>query len=470
MPTDDSPKVGKLSRAERKQRGKEARRTTPVEALAEHNSTGRDPIDLLETQAATRVRELIPLRYGRMSASAFAFYRGSALVMADDLSRSPRTDLRTQLCGDAHMSNFGMYATPERKLVFDINDFDETYPGPFEWDVKRLVASLAVAAAGNDFSTKQRRRITQACAREYRETMARQARAGNLAVYYTHVDTGTGFDGLYKRGDSAMKKRINAALKKAKTRDSLQALSKLTELVDGKRRIISTPPLVVPLEELVSGDKLAAVNEELRSRLRLYRETLAWDRRLLLDQFDMIEVARKVVGVGSVGTLAWIVLMEGVDNGDPLFLQVKQAQPSVLKAYVDGPSIEHEGQRVVHGQRLLQATSDIFLGYQKNLETDLAPRDFYYVRQLRDGKGSVVVEEQPPEGMLLYGQLCGRVLAYAHARSGDRVAIAGYIGSSSRFEEALTEFSESYLKQTLLDHSKLVKAIADNRITAQADV
>jgi len=462
--------VHHLTREERVETGLAARRTTPIAALAEVSpDEPRDPMALLERQAATRIPQLVPVRYGRMSSSPFAFYRGAALVMADDLSRTPNSGLHCQLCGDAHLSNFGLYATPERKLAFDVNDFDETYPGPFEWDVKRLVASLAVAARDNGFTGKERKRITRACVAEYRETMLAQAELGNLAVWYSHVEPSTELVDLRDELDSTMKKRTRKLIEKSMTRDSVQALGKLTTLVDGKRRIISAPPLVVPIEEVFADLDTELIYKELHERLRSYRSTLQWDRRVLLEQFEFVQAARKVVGVGSVGTRAWIMLLRGRDDDDPLFLQAKEAQRSVLADYVDGPTFENEGERVVNGQRLMQAASDIFLGWQAGVGADGVQRDFY-IRQLRDGKGSAVVEVMSPTGMALYGRLCGRVLAYGHARSSNRVAIATYLGSDAEFDEAIAEFAEVYSQRNKNDRKLLLAAIDEGRVKARVGI
>ncbi len=456
------------SRAARVEQGEAARRTTPVTALAEHDTTGRDPLGLLERQARTRIPQLVPVRYGRMVSSPFAFYRGAALIMADDLSRTPTSGLRTHLCGDAHLSNFGIFATPERRLAFDINDFDETYPGPFEWDVKRLVTSLAVAADENGFSGKQRLRATLACAAEYRTTMRHQAEQSTTAVWYSRVDPTAELTELRDELDTSTRERVRKALAKSRTRDSQQALAKLTTRVDGRPKIISDPPLIVPIEEIFADLDAENLYRELRQRLRDYRATLQDNRRVLLDQFEFVQAARKVVGVGSVGTRAWIVLMLGVDD-DPLILQVKEAQPSVLSRYLAGPSFTNQGERVVQGQRLMQAASDILLGWQQGPDIDGESRDFY-VRQLRDGKGSAVIETMEPKALSLYGRLCGRVLAYAHARAGDRIAIASYLGTTDAFDHAVAEYAETYADQTIRDHAELQRANRDGRVTARTGI
>lgn len=457
------------TRAARIEHGDTVRARIPFDALAEHApAPGRDPIGLLESQAAARVPDLVPIRYGRMAESPFAFYRGSALVMADDLSHAPPTGLHTQLCGDAHLSNFGLFATPERTLAFDVNDFDETYPGPFEWDVKRLVASLAVAGRVNGFSRKQRKRIARACAAEYRETMSYQAERGELAVWYSHIDAAAQLDEYRDVLDSSTRKRVRKTIDKSRGRDSVQALSKLTTLVDGQPRIVSTPPLIVPIEELFTDTEAEQLDREMIRRLRDYRDTLQSARRLLFDRFEYVQTARKVVGVGSVGTRAWIVLLRG-PGADPLFLQAKEAGPSVLEKYVDGTAFTNQGERVVTGQRLMQAASDIFLGWQQGPDANGTVRD-YYVRQLRDGKGSAVIEAMNPDTMAMYGRLCARVLAYAHARTGDRFAIAEYLGSDDDFDKALTAFAETYADQNERDHTALQNAIDDGRITARLGV
>jgi uncharacterized protein (DUF2252 family) len=464
------PKVEHPSRAERAAEGKAARQRMPLESQAEFaRDAGSDPVTTLEGQAVTRVPELVPIRYGRMLASPFSFYRGGALVMATDLAETPNSGLRVQLCGDAHMSNFGIYASPERALVFDINDFDETHPGPFEWDVKRLAASLAVAGRDNGYSAKKRRKIVMAAAQAYRESMSEMAGQSNLTVWYSHANIEEVVAGVADQLDTKRKARLQKNLDKAHHRDSLQALAKLTTMVDGRARILSQPPLLVPVEEMAGPDETRATYEQLRVLLRSYRRTLQWDRRHLLEQFHMVQLARKVVGVGSVGTRAWILLFEGLDGADPLFLQAKEAQASVLSGFVKGEGFKNQGERVVNGQHLMQASSDIFLGWQRVQAPDGVTRDFY-LRQLRDGKGSVVVEEMLPDGMEFYGRICGEALARAHARSGDRVAIAAYLGKRDRFENAIADFAESCAEQNTRDHAALTAAAATGRIIAQTGI
>jgi uncharacterized protein (DUF2252 family) len=459
-----------LSRAEREAVGEVARQRVPLDSHAEFVTEGRsDPIELLESQAVTRVAELVPIRYGRMIASPFAFYRGSALIMAADLATTPNSGLHVQLCGDAHMSNFGVFASPERRLVFDVNDFDETHPGPFEWDLKRLAASLAVAGRGNGFSAKQRRKIVRAATAGYREAMTTFASQGNLAVWYASLDKDDVLTRVGIELDSKRKSRTQATLDKAHNRDSVQALAKLTTVVDGRARILSQPPLLVPVEELWGEQEAKVAYERLGVLHSSYRRTLQWDRRHLLEQFELAQVARKVVGVGSVGTREWILLFEGIDGGDPLFLQAKEAQASVLSGFVKTSGFKNQGERVVTGQRLMQASSDIFLGWQRMAGPDGVERDFY-LRQLRDGKGSVVVEEMVPDAMRLYGRICGQTLARAHARSGDRVAIATYLGSSNRFDKAIADFSETYARQNVSDHAALADVAATGRVIAQTGI
>jgi len=458
------------TRAERHAAGRAARANVPLGSLADLVVDGRsDPVALLESQAPSRVPELVPIRYGRMVASPFSFYRGAALVMAADLARTPSSGLTVQLCGDAHLSNFGVFETPERRLAFDVNDFDETHPGPFEWDVKRLVASLAVAGRDNGFSGKQRRKVVRAAAAGYRDAMATFAGQHNLAVWYTHLDLDEVLRQVGDQLDTKRRTRAQADLDKVRGHDSVQALSKLTTMVDGRAKIRSDPPLLVPLEELWGQDEADRAHERLRDLVRAYRRTLQADRRHLLEEFELTQVARKVVGVGSVGTRCWILLCLGIDGGDPLFLQAKEAQKSVLSGFLKGPGYKNEGQRVVTGQHLMQAASDIFLGWQRAAGADGVERD-YYMRQLRDGKGSVVVEELTPSSMTVYGRVCGQTLARAHARSGDRVAISAYLGSKNHFDHAMADFAEAYADVNATDQQALADAVSTGRITAETGV
>ncbi len=457
------------SRAEREARGKAARAEVPRRSHAafEPGSTRPDPVALLEGQAASRVPELVPIRYGRMLASPFAFYRGAALLMASDLSATPRSGLDAQLCGDAHLSNFGAFGSPERRLLFDINDFDETLRGPWEWDVKRLAASFSVAGRENGYREDARRAVVGDAVRSYREAMRRFASMSNLEVWYAHLDVEAAVAELSRRATRKQVRAAEASIAKTRTRDSMQAFAKLTRIVDGEPRIVGDPPLVVPVDELLPEPmERDALLEELRSLIRQYRRSLQNDRRVLLEQFRFVDMARKVVGVGSVGTRAWIILMLGVDESDPLFLQAKEAQPSVLAGFVPTGDDANDGERVVHGQRLMQAASDIFLGWiRSDSGIDDVRRDFY-VRQLRDWKGSAVVETMTPERMSLYGRLCGWTLARAHARSGDRVAIAAYLGGGDVVDRALTEFAERYADQNERDFAALQAAVGAGRVQA----
>ncbi len=460
--------VPHLSVEERVARGKAARREVPRESHADFSPGAfrRDPVALLQRQATTRVPELVPIRYGRMLVSPFTFYRGAALVMAADLAGGPRSGITTQLCGDAHLMNFGAFGSPERRLVFGINDFDETLPGPWEWDVKRLAASFAIAGRDNGYSTKERKTVLLAAVGAYRKAMREFAGMKNLAVWYAHLDIEQAFAELQSQLDRATRKRAQANIAKARTRDSMQAFGKLTHVVDGERRILSDPPLIQPVEELVEGDELDQVMEWIRGVLRGYRRTLQSDRRELLEGFRFAGMARKVVGVGSVGTRAWIVLLLGRDEDDPLFLQAKEAEASVLEEFLAPSRHAPAGARVVHGQHLMQETSDIFLGYQRVEAPDGVERDFY-VRQLRDWKGAALVETMTPETMVVYARLCAWTLARAHARSGDRVAIASYLGGGDAFDRAIAHFSELYADQNERDYDALLQAETDGRLTAR---
>ena len=465
--------AGRMTPADRAARGKAARAEVPRDSHAafEPPPDRPDPIGLLEQQAKTRVPELVPVRWGRMSVSPFTYFRGAALPMASDLAVTPVSGLAVQACGDAHLSNFGIFGSAERRLVFDVNDFDETLPGPWEWDVKRLAASLEVAARGNGFSGKQRREIILAAVGRYRQAMRDFAGMTNLDVWYAHVDV----DQLRAQFEPQLKARqrkvVDKGLATARTRDSMQAVAKLTRTVDGRPRIISDPPLLVPIDDLIPADTdRETIEGQLRRLIAAYRRTLETDRRYLLEQFEFCDMARKVVGVGSVGTRCWIVLMLGRDDADPLFLQVKEAETSVLSRFVGASKFTNQGQRVVAGQRLMQASSDIFLGWQRNeAGLDGKPRDFY-VRQLRDWKFSVDIETMVPAGLRLYGALCGWTLARAHARSGDRIAIAAYLGGSDVFDRAVTQFAAAYADQNERDYQSLLDAVASGRIIAEHDV
>jgi uncharacterized protein (DUF2252 family) len=459
-----------LSRADRAARGKDARAVAPLESHAEFApAANRDPVGLLLDQAKSRVPELVPVRHGRMLVSAFTFYRGAALPMAADLATTPASGLRVQLCGDAHLSNFGAFASPERRLVFDVNDFDETLPGPFEWDVKRLAASLAVAGRDNGFPAKARRKIVLAAAEGYRTAMRGFAKQPLLDVWYAHLDIENAIGELQAQVKAKRFKAAQGLLAKAHTRDSTQALGKLTTVVDGRRQIISDPPMIVPIEEVFAEVQADAIYAEIRMVLGKYRRTLQSDRRHLLEQFTLVQVARKVVGVGSVGTRAWVLLMDAADGVEPLFLQAKEAEPSVLAEYCGRSQYANQGERVVAGQHLQQAQSDIFLGWTRAQGPDGAVRDFY-VRQLRDWKFSAPIEAMIPEGMTFYARLCGWTLARAHARSGDRIALAAYLGGSAKFDQAIAGFAETYADQNERDYAALQAAVKDGMAQATSEI
>jgi uncharacterized protein (DUF2252 family) len=459
-----------LSRADRAARGKDARTAAPLESQAEFApGQGRDPVGLLLGQAASRVPELVPVRHGRMMVSPFTYYRGAALPMAADLANTPASGLRVQLCGDAHLSNFGAFASPERNLVFDVNDFDETLPGPFEWDVKRLAASLIVAGRDNGFTAKVCRKLALTAAEGYRAAMRGFAEQPFLDVWYACMDVEPAISEMKSQIKSKRLKMFQKAVAKAHTKDSTSALAKLTAEVNGQRRIISDPPTIVPVEELFPDVKAAAIYEQIGAVVSKYGRSLESDRRHLLSQFTLIHVARKVVGVGSVGTRAWIALMDAADGVEPLVLQAKEAQPSVLAKFAGRSVYKNEGERVVAGQHLMQAQSDIFLGWTHILGPDGVERDFY-VRQLRDWKFSVPIEVMLPEGMTVYSRLCGWTLARAHARSGDRIALAAYLGGSAKFDHAIADFAETYADQNELDYAAFQAAVKDGRAEAVAEI
>ncbi|MBK5220097.1 MAG: DUF2252 domain-containing protein [Thermoleophilia bacterium] len=424
-----------------------------------------DPIAVLEGQAASRVPELVPIRYGRMAASPFAFYRGAAAVMAADLAATPVSGLRVQTCGDAHLSNFGVFAAPDRRLVFDVNDFDESLPGPWEWDVKRLAASFAVAGREAGLKRKQRESVVVQATASYREAMRSFAAMRNLEVWYSRFDIEAALEEV-ELEDPTEVQRVRKGVAKARTKDSLRALERLTESVDGDLRFRNEPPLLIPGEHLLpagDGRDAAAVLEDV---LSAYRDTLPADRQHLLDGYRFRQIARKVVGVGSVGTRAWVVLLTGADDGDPLFLQAKEAEASVFEPYVGASRFRNHGRRVVEGQRLMQAASDIFLGWCRTVGIDGRERDFY-VRQLWDWKRSAEIERLTPRGFEVYAGMCGQTLARGHARSGDRVAIASYLGGGDAFDRAIAGFAEAYADRNERDHAALLEAIAADRIEAE---
>ncbi len=464
-----SAAIAHLSVAERVARGKAARAEVPRSGHASFEPAAHrpDPVEVLERQAQTRVPELVPIRYGRMLLSPFTFYRGAAMIMAGDLAATPRSGLTAQCCGDAHLSNFGVFASPERRLVFDVNDFDETLPGPWEWDVKRLAASMLIAARDNDFRAKDQDRIVLDTVEEYRTAMASFAKMKNLDVWYARLEIEDTLKELESQLEAKMIKRTEKTLAKARTKDSMSAFSKLTQVVDGEARIVAEPPLIVPIHDLLEGSAREEFFEDLRGLLRSYRGSLDHDRQALLEEFRLTDFARKVVGVGSVGTRAWIALMLGRDGQDPLFLQIKEAEASVLEEFLGPSEFTNHGERVVTGQRLMQASSDIFLGWV-HVEGGLdgKARDFYG-RQLKDWKGSAEIEQMVPKGLATYGRLCGWTLARAHARSGDRIAIAAYLGKGSVFDRALVEFSHAYAEQNERDYRALAKAVKSGRIVAE---
>jgi uncharacterized protein (DUF2252 family) len=469
--TQGASPVVHLTPAERAARGKGARSEVPRSSHAGWDApSGRpDPVGLLEEQAKSRVQDLVPIRYGRMLASPFAFYRGAAYLMASDLASTPRSGLIVQACGDAHVSNFGLFASPERELLFDINDFDETAHGPWEWDVKRLAASLAIAGRNNGFADKERADVVRGATRAYRSAIRGFAGMRNLEVWYAHARVRQGLPELQAMLDKKELKAAERMVTKARTKDSLEAFAKLTTVVDGELRIISDPPLIVPVEELLPAGDAISFLDTMHDLIRSYRRTLQGDRKHLLEDFRFVHLARKVVGVGSVGTRAWIVLMLGRDGQDPLFLQAKEAQASVLEPFVGKSRYANHGQRVVEGQRLMQASSDIFLGWNRLAGMDGVVRDFY-IRQLRDWKGSWAPEAMVPQVMNVYGQMCGWTLARAHARSGDRIAIASYLGNSDAFDRAIASFSEAYADQNDRDYAALKAAVKADRIKATIEV
>jgi uncharacterized protein (DUF2252 family) len=457
--------------AERAARGKAARAQTPRSSHATFDplASRPDPVALLESQARHRVPELVPIRYGRMLASPFTFYRGAALIMASDLAHTPRTGFDVQCCGDAHLSNFGLFASPERRLLFDINDFDETLPGPWEWDVKRLACSMLIAARNSGFAAKDQERVVLGTVGGYRRRMAGFASMQTLDLWYTRFEMESLLRGIQDQVGRRMRRRLRRLVSKARRRDNMQAFERFTVDVGGGARIASDPPLVVPAGEVLDAREFAEFQRRLTDYLGAYLDTLTHDRRVLMDQYRLVDVARKVVGVGSVGTNAFIVLLLGRDDDDPLVLQVKEAQVSVLEDYTAPSPFANAGERVVAGQRMMQAVSDIFLGWLKAESIDGSVRD-YYVRQLRDWKGSIAVEAMDPTALTVYGELCAATLARAHARTGDRIAISAYLGRSDTFERAVLDFSAAYAEQNERDYRDLLAAVDSGRIEADAVV
>ncbi len=463
------------SAEERSARGRAARVETPRSSHGrwEPAADRPDPVALLEGQAADRLPELVPIRHGRMAASPFAFYRGAALLMAADLATTPRSGITVQLCGDAHLSNFGLYGTPERRIVFDINDFDETLPGPWEWDVKRLATSFEVNGRDRGFSRTDRRAVVMAGVREYRERMRRAATGSALDAWYDHLEAGDLLAQLEEevRKDRLSRREARTAerhIAKARTRDHERVFAKRVDEVDGAVRIVADPPLIVPLEDLaVPGSVWEDAAGLIENLLRSYRRTLAKHHHPI-EEYRYVHAARKVVGVGSVGTRCYILLLVGRGGEDPLFLQAKEAQASVLERSVGETRRRHQGERVVLGQRTMQAASDIFLGWQRVTGLDGQTRD-YYIRQLHDWKGGVDVDALLVPGATLYARICGATLARAHARWGDRIAIAAYVGKGEAFDAAITDFAVAYADQNARDHATFVEAIAAGRIAADPD-
>jgi uncharacterized protein (DUF2252 family) len=471
-----SVRVEHPSVEERRAHGKELRKQIPPSSHSGWKPAADrpDPVALLEEQDVTREPDLVPVRHGRMMVSPFTFYRGAAKIMAADLKDTPRAGLTVQLCGDAHLSNFGAFASPERNLLFDLNDFDETLPGPFEYDVKRMSASFTIAARNNGFSKAEARDATLASVSAYRTTMAEFAEMPTMDIWYAHLteeqlmaairSAAQSQKGKLKKAEKTAKK----SAKKAHTRDSLQALSKLGEVADGRYRIVSQPPIVVPARDLEATYGISAeqLQHAIHEQFRAYRTTLQDDRRHLLEQFEIVDMARKVVGVGSVGTRAFIVLLQGRDQQDPLFLQVKEATASVLEDHLPKSRYKQPGERVVQGQRMMQAASDIYLGWTKGVEANR----FLYWRQLRDMKGSAIVESLTPPALAFYARQCGWTLARAHARSGDPIAITAYLGKGDGFDQSVTDFSERYADQNDKDYQAVAKAVRSGRLTATEGV
>lgn len=464
-------KAGHFTPTERAARGRAARAELPRSAHAawEPAPTRRDPIDLLDEQARARLPELVSIRYGRMLVSPFAFFRGGAYLMAADLADGPRTGLHAQLCGDAHLSNFGIFAAPDRRLVFSINDFDETLLGPFEWDVKRLAASLVVAGRDQGFNRAALRSVVRAAVGEYRQAMRRFAGMQNIHVWYARLDVAAIRKQLGARASTKQMKRIQSSVANVHTKDSLRALRKLCRTVDGELRIVGDPPLVTPIEDVMPGAEQEHLEDVVRRMIRTYRRTLQQNRRHLLESYRYVHAARKVVGVGSVGARAWILLLTGRDEADPLFLQFKEAEPSVLEPFLGKSKCAQHGQRVVEGQRMMQAAPDILLGWERINTIDGQKRDFY-IRQLWDSKGSAEVESMDSAGLEAYGRICGWTLARAHARSGDRIAIAAYLGTGDVFDRAMASFAETYADQNDRDYRALQEAVSSGRVAAEVGV
>ncbi len=461
-------------RVERHEMGKALRKTAPRSSHGNWQPADNrpDPLDLLQEQDQGRIEKLLPIKYGRMVASPFAFLRGSAVVMASDLAKTPVSGLDVVLCGDAHLANFGLFASPERDLVFDVNDFDEAYPGPWEWDLKRLAASIVVAGRENEWSEKACREMAVYATETYRGAMGRFAEASTLDMWYFHIEA----DLVMKAFEQSSKKGQKSAakvIKKAQFRTQEETLEKLTYMQDGRRRIISNPPLLIPLRDIdlskyASEAKLREMTEKsVESTWSGYLHSLPDERRFLLQRYRLVDVALRVGGVGSVGTRCFIVLLEGHSEDDTLILQMKEAGPSSLESYLpEQENYAEHARRVVTGQRLIQAVSDIFLGWHTNEQTDVQ----YYWRQMKDMKGSFDVSTLDTEGFKTYIRVCAFTLARAHARTGDPSGIFGYLGSNDTFAEALADFAVSYADQTERDHQALTAAVESGKIVAEIGI
>ncbi len=466
-------RLDELTLPERVARGKAARGAAPRSGHAAWQpAPGRaDPVALLQRQAQSRVPELVPIRYGRMLVSPGTFYRGSALIMAADLAPTPRSGVSVQLCGDAHLSNFGLFGSPERQLIFDINDFDETLPGPWEWDVKRLAASFEIAGRDLGFSASVRSGIVTTAVRAYRQQLRRAAEMRTLDSWYAHLSVdhiNAGIESEVSRRRLGKKEAREAGMDiaKARTRDSVRVFARRAGKIDGELRIVRDAPLITPLEDLVLSQEVRdRAEQSIRKLIRTYRRTLAHDHHPI-EEFHYVHMARKVVGVGSVGTRCWILLMSGRDTSDPLFLQAKEAQPSVLEEFAGASTLAQHGERVVVGQRLMQAASDIFLGWLRVTDLDGQVRD-YYIRQFHDWKGSADITAMRPAGAKLYARMCGATLARAHARWGDRIAMAAYLGPGEAFDKAITRFAVAYADQNEKDYDALARAVKSGRIPAE---
>ena len=456
---------------ERAAHGRKAREIVPRSRHGEWAPPAdrTDPLEILALQATTRVPDLVPIRYGRMAASPFAFFRGAAAVMASDLAKDEHSHLDVQLCGDAHLVNFGGFASPEREMIFDVNDFDETLPGPFEWDLKRLAASVEVAARSKGYTAAECKTLVAESARGYREALASFAVMGNLEVWHTKLDGATLINRWGAEAGTKVQQTFAARAEKAKGKGHLKAVAKLTHEVDGNLRFLADPPLLVPADQIFDPNRTADTAMSLVTALSDYRGTLSGDRRRLLERYEFVDLARKVVGVGSVGTRCWVALFIGRDKGDPIVLQIKEAEHSVAEPFLQPSEYVNMGQRVVEGQRLVQSASDIFLGWDSVTAEDGITRDFYF-RQMWDWKLSADIETMRPEGLAVYVQMCGWVLALGHARSGDAIAISSYLGTSTRFDEAMCRFASAYADQNDKDHRALQQAIATNKVHAISDI